>query len=173
MGMSKKTLYKIIVLLCVVILAIITKDSSEITETVIQQEQATLVRVVDGDTVLVRIDGKEQSVRLIGVDAPEVKGPYAELECYGNESKDYLSELLPTEDQVILEYDDSQGRYDKYDRILAYIFLGEKNIGEYMIQNGYAQEFTYKRDYRYQSAFRAAENFANMNDFGLWSECNL
>jgi len=169
--MSKKTLYKIIMLLFVVILGIIMKDAPETNKAVVQQESATVIRVIDGDTIVVSLNGREQSVRLIGVDAPEINSSPRGAECFGPESQSYLVENLKEGDQVVLEYDESQGRYDKYDRLLAYVFLGEQNMGELMIQNGYASEFTYKRDYRYQSAYKAAENFANMNDYGLWIEC--
>lgn len=126
-------------------------------------------RVVDGDTVDIELDGEVTRVRLLGIDTPEVVDPRKPVQCFGQEASDHLHALLDGQD-VTLEYDDSQGVTDKYDRTLAYVLLdGEKNINEQMIRDGFAYEYTYRDAYRYQMEFRNAEREAREGKKGLWS----
>jgi len=82
-------------------------------------EPATVVEVIDGDTVTVQVDGRRAVVRLIGVDAPESSGPYTTPECYAAEST--LRDLLARSGwQVVLERDRSE--VDAYDRLLRYLW---------------------------------------------------
>ena len=78
-------------------------------------------RVVDGDTVKVELDGDDVSVRLIGMNTPETVKPDSPVECFGPESSDFAKETL-TGARVTLEFDESQGRTDQYDRVLAYVW---------------------------------------------------
>jgi len=80
-----------------------------------------VVRVVDGDTVVLLVDGKETTVRLIGVDTPETVHPLKPVEAYGKEAAWFLSNLLSGE-EVYLEYEPGPSRQDKYGRTLAYLY---------------------------------------------------
>lgn len=129
-----------------------------------------VVKVVDGDTVVIKRNGKSETLRLIGMDAPETttlrKGV---VECFGKEATRRAEELLEGE-SVALETDSSQGTYDKYERTLAYIILPDgRNFAEVMIQEGYAHEYTYSAPYTYQKQFRAAQTLAKQNKTGLWN----
>ena len=124
--------------------------------------------VIDGDTIKVEIGGKTESVRLIGIDAPET------YECYASESTDKAT-LKMLGQLVTLEVDDSQGDRDKYDRLLRYVFLPDgSDYGLYAVKYGYAFEYTYSSQYKYQSEYRTAENWAENYGEGLWSPntCN-
>src|SRR3954454_1395853 len=66
---------------------------------------ALVVRVVDGDTVMVNIGGREESARLIGIDTPETKRPDTPVECFGPEASDRMHALLPPDPPVRLELD--------------------------------------------------------------------
>lgn len=128
-----------------------------------------VLEVVDGDTVKVSIDGSSTTLRLIGLDTPETKDPRKPVQCFGREASAHGHELLDGQ-AVELEYDDSQGRLDKYDRTLAYVWLPDGRLyNQVMIEEGYAHEYTYDLPYRYQADFRAAERQARSNDRGLWS----
>ena len=124
-------------------------------------------RVVDGDTFKIIYNGEEKSVRLIGIDTPETVHPDKDPECYGQEASNYLKNKIEGK-TVTLEFDETQGLYDAYDRLLAYAFLGEENVNYEIVANGYGKEYTYNLPYKYQSEFKAAENKAKNSKVGLW-----
>jgi len=95
--------------------------------------------VVDGDTIIVIIDGKKEKVRLIGVDAPETDGPYTKEEPYGREASAFTKKVTEGEN-VRLEYD--WQKRDKYGRILAYVYLEDGTfLNAELIKQGYATVF--------------------------------
>ena len=131
-----------------------------------------VTNVIDWDTITVKLDWKSTSVRLIWVDTPENTAKrYWYPECYWTESKEYLTKLLDWKD-IYLEYDESQGMYDSYDRILAYVFLGSENINKKIISDWYGWEYTYDKPYKYQSDFKEAQKLAEKNNLWLWDTCN-
>lgn len=127
-----------------------------------------VVSVVDGDTVKVRMGGRVETVRLIGIDAPETNAPGRPAQCFARESSAKAKELLAGK-AVRLEFDESQGRHDRYDRLLAYVWVDDVLYNEWMVRHGYAREFTYNMPYRYQAAFQAAEQEARTAGRGLWA----
>ena len=66
---------------------------------------ATLVRVIDGDTIDVTVDGVEERVRLIGIDTPETKKPNTPIQCFGPEASEFTHSLLPDDTKLHLERD--------------------------------------------------------------------
>jgi micrococcal nuclease len=133
-----------------------------------------VVKVIDGDTIDVSIDGKTERLRLIGVDTPETVDPRKPVQCFGKEASNHAKELL-TGKKVSLERDDSQDDRDKYDRLLRYVFLEDgTNYNKQIIADGYAHEYTYNIPYKYQSSFKQAQKDADSNNKGLWSSdtCN-
>jgi len=138
------------------------------------ENQYFVSEVVDGDTVKVEYLGRESSIRLIGIDAPESYAlRYGYVECYGQEVKTYLKNLIEWK-MITLEYDASQGYKDDYKRSLAYIVYNWENINHKLIQDWYAWEFTYDEPYIYQEQFQNSEIQANTNLLWLWnnSTCN-
>jgi micrococcal nuclease len=131
-----------------------------------------VVRVVDGDTIEVNRGGEQVTLRLIGIDTPETVHPTEPVGCWGPEASAQAHKLLDGQ-SVRLEYDASQGRLDKYDRTLAYVWLRDgRMFNEVMIKGGFAEEYTYDGAYRYQQRFRTAEHAAQQRDAGVWSsEC--
>jgi micrococcal nuclease len=134
----------------------------------------SVVRVVDGDTISVLLDGSETKVRLIGINAPESVDPRRPVQCFGKEAAAHMTELL-SQHKVELLYDISQDRYDKYGRLLAYVYRDDGVfINEAMIHDGYAYEYTYKTPYEFQQEFKTTEREARSEANGLWSPltCN-
>lgn len=151
-----------------------TENTSQTQDNLSQEKtliSAKVVEVIDGDTLRVSINNTSSLVRMIGINAPESDGPYREIECYGSEAAQDLEQLLPAGSTVILETDPSQDTYDKYDRLLAYVFLDKVNINEQLIKQGSAHEYTYRTAYRYQTEFKRAEKEARENQLGLWGVC--
>jgi len=110
-----------------------------------------VVKVVDGDTIEVKINDITESVRLIGIDAPEIEEKTKEK---GIESKNYLKNLIGIE-KVRLEADKTQDDRDIYNRLLRYVFLKDGNmVNKMMIEAKMAKEYTFKTKYKYQEEFR-------------------
>jgi micrococcal nuclease len=130
--------------------------------------------VVDGDTVKININGKIETFRLIGIDTPETVDPRKDVQCFGVEASNKAKELLNGK-KVRIETDPSQGTYDKYNRSLGYIYL-ESGLfyNKYMVEQGYAHEYTYGTPYKYQTEFKTAQTSAQTNKLGFWATntCN-
>jgi micrococcal nuclease len=128
-----------------------------------------VVRVVDGDTISASIDGKTETIRFIGIDTPETVDPRKAVQCFGKEASDTTKKLL-TDQRVMLEKDPSQGERDKYGRLLAYVYRADGLfVNQYLVEQGYAHEYTYNAPYKYQAQFKAAEAQARTLGRGLWA----
>jgi len=135
---------------------------------------ATVVRVIDGDTVDVQLAGTEVRVRLIGIDTPEIVDPRTPVQCFASEASDKDHELLDGQ-VVAMEADPSQDDTDRYGRLLRYLWLPDGHIlNQEMVAQGYAFEYTYRVPYKYQDAFKQAQHDARAQQLGLWSPatCN-
>ncbi len=131
-------------------------------------ELATVVSVVDGDTI--KIEGGEV-VRYIGVNTPETVAPNKPVECFGKEASSKNKELVQGK-TVELEKDVSQR--DRYGRLLRFIWIGDMLINEVLVREGYAQVSTYPPDVKYQARFVEAQRLAVAEKKGLWSgDCPL
>ncbi len=143
-------------------------------ETAVAKQTVTdvypVTKVVDGDTLAVEMNGKSVKIRLIGLDTPETVDPRKPVQCFGKEASAKAKGLL-TGMSVRLEKDASQGEYDKYGRLLAYVYLPDgTRFNEYMIAEGYGHEYTYNLPYKYQKEFKAAELQAREMKKGLWAD---
>ena len=125
-----------------------------------------VIRVIDGDTIEVEGLGK---IRLIGIDTPEIVDPRKPVQCFGKEAFQKANEMLSGK-KVHLESDLTQGDKDSYNRALRYVFLEDgTHFNKWMIENGYAHEYTYNLPYKYQQEFKDAQRSARENNRGLWS----
>lgn len=130
----------------------------------------SVVRVIDGDTVIVDVNGQPETLRLIGLDTPETVDPRKPVQCFGVEASNKAKSAL-SEQKVRIETDPTQGTYDKYGRLLAYIFLPDGMLfNKMMIEEGYGHEYTYHLSYKYQKEFKAAEKQARELKKGLWAD---
>lgn len=131
-------------------------------------------RVVDGDTIIVAINGREERLRYIGIDTPESVQPNTPVECFGREAAEANRRLVEGR-TVLLERDVSDR--DRFGRLLRYVYVDDPSSGERVFVNhelvarGYAQVATYPPDVRYESQFRAAQRDARDEGRGLWGEC--
>ena len=135
---------------------------------------ATVLRVVDGDTIHVLLNNNDVTIRMIGIDTPETVDPRKPVQCFGKEASNHARQLLNGA-TVYLEIDNSQGDYDKYNRLLSYIWMSDgRMFNQVMIADGFAFEYTYNRPYKYQAQFKDAQRNAQSQQLGLWSPatCN-
>ena len=122
----------------------------------------TVTRVLDGDTV--KLDSGE-TVRLIGVDAPELHHPELPVQRFGQEAGDFLKRMLEGF-EVTLEMEPAEMK-DKYGRTLAYVWKGDRLANKELIRRGYAYAYT-RFDFRRRDEFLALEKEARRAQYGLW-----
>ena len=127
---------------------------------------AHVVNVYDGDTLTVVLDGARERVRLIGIDAPEVKsnshGPAGEL---GPAAGLYLTALVGGRTvELVLGIKER----DRYGRLLAYVYLDGVFINLEMVRAGYAVVYTVAPDVAHAAEYLAAEREARAEGRGLW-----
>jgi micrococcal nuclease len=142
-------------------------------DVVIDETKEYLVTyVVDGDTFKARIGTKEITVRILGINSPETVDPRKPVECYGPEASDKAKTLLAGK-SVILKSNPNRERRDKYGRYLLYVYEGNMFVNEFLIENGFAREYTVGRPYSFQQEFKKAEGEAQVNKKGLWGKCAI
>ena len=130
-----------------------------------EAERARVERVVDGDTVY--LEGLEDSVRLIGVDAPEAT---TEVECYGPEATEFVERVAGPGSEV--RYLLGEEERDRYGRFLAHLWLPDgRMLGQLLVRQGYGEVLTIEPNTRYAERFDAAEEGARQMGRGLWGMC--
>jgi micrococcal nuclease len=132
---------------------------------------ATIDRVVDGDTVIVRLSGRRERVRLIGIDTPESVKPNTPVQCYGPESSQRTHALLPPGTTVRL-VGDVEAR-DQYKRLLAYVYRADDGlfVNLVLVREGYARPYPFKPNLAHEAEITRAADDARAAGRGLWSHC--
>ncbi|WP_306489276.1 thermonuclease family protein [Anaerococcus octavius] len=139
-----------------------------------------VIRVVDGDTAVIRMKNENQKVRFIGMDTPEYNPIRNISDPWGKEASEFTKNLLENK-IVYLEKDVSET--DKYNRLLRYIWLeppqdlGNPTYGEIenlmingiLVRDGYARAKTYKPDTKYQYELKKIEKSAKNKKLAIWS----
>ncbi len=131
-----------------------------------------VVHVNDGDTIIVQLPSGEETVRLLGVDTPEVKDPRKPVQCFGPEASLHTKQIMAGQ-SVRLEADPTDSDRDKYGRLLRYVYLPDGTLyNAELIQDGYGFAYTVfpltKLD-----QFRQLEHQAQAAYKGLWGACNV
>ena len=144
--------------------------------------EARVIRVVDGDTLKISYCGKNESIRLIGIDTPEsYKGSKAARDArrshtdvsaileLGRTASAFVKSLVKKDDVINIEFDVTLR--DKYGRLLGYVFLPSgKMLNEEIIKSGYANVLTIPPNVRYSAKFSDAYKSAREKKLGLWKE---
>ena len=133
--------------------------------------RATVVRVIDGDTIVVHLGGRDENVRLIGLDTPETHKPDTPVECYGPEASGRMSALLPPGTTVRLVRD-IEAR-DRYGRLLAYVYRDSDGlfIDATMLSEGFAGTLAIPPNLAHRVELDAAVAEAQSARRGLWQAC--
>lgn len=129
---------------------------------------AEVVRVIDGDTIVVRIAGRTERVRYIGIDTPETVKPGTPVECFGPEAN-AANERLVAESRVRLQRDTELR--DRYGRLLAYVYADRALVNEELVRRGYATTLEIEPNTGLAARLAAAERSAEAADRGLWGHC--
>ena len=135
------------------------------------EPNATVKRVIDGDTIDAEIDGSTVRVRMIGIDTPETKKPNTPIQCYGPEASDFTKHTLPP-GTAILIVRDVEAR-DDYGRLLGYVYRADDGlfVNLELAVDGYAKPLTIRPNDAHAAEFVDAARAAEAADLGLWGAC--
>lgn len=133
--------------------------------------EPTVVTVIDGDTIDVRIGYERHRIRLLGIDTPETKDPRKAVQCFGPEASAFTKSLLPKGTIVGLEYDLEQR--DAFNRLLAYVWRSADGtfVNLELVAQGYADILSIAPNTAHADEFRTAMLNAKAAPRGLWAEC--
>lgn len=144
--------------------------------------EVEVTKVSDGDTIRATVDGKNQRIRLIGINSPEIAHPDdgIEAEYFGQEAFAYTKEMLEGK-RVYLSFDEAM--HDQYGRILAYVWLESPKGNEedyafaekhqfncLLLKNGYAKFVRIPPNLTFAKIHKELANSAREAKIGLWSD---
>ena len=141
--------------------------ASLITSAQLDPIMAQVERVIDGDTIRVRHQGKNYTVRLIGVDTPETKPPTEAVQYFGREASAFTKEHLEGK-TVALVRDRIGDTTDLYGRLLRYVYLDGQNFNARLIREGYAHAYQ-GASFSKRQEFIDLEEQAKRRGIGLWN----
>ena len=143
-------------------------------------KRGKIISVLDGDTLKVLYDGRRQTIRLIGIDAPETRRnrkAYKDssrgrrdvdtIVMQGKMAKNYVKTLVKKGDTGRIEFDIE--KRDRYRRLLGYVYLPDgRMLNDLIIRNGYASPLTIPPNVRYWRKFSRSYKYARRHRLGLW-----
>jgi micrococcal nuclease len=130
--------------------------------------QARVVRVVDGDTIVARVDGSDEYVRYIGVDTPETVKPDTPVQCFGPRASDENHRLV--QGRTVRLVFDREVR-DDYGRLLAYVYAGSRFVNAELVRGGYARTLAIEPNTSHAARFHRLAARAARDGRGLWGAC--
>jgi endonuclease YncB( thermonuclease family) len=175
--MKRRTRLIVFELFLLVVLVVVATQTDWLNQgaKVAQKSQPGLYTVSkfdDGDTIVVDMNGVNETVRFIGVDTPETHDPRKPVMCYGQEASDYTKKLIG-KNRVRLQSDSLDTNRDRYNRLLRYIYLPDGTlVNAKLITEGYGLDYPYFPFEKAQE-FKADEIQAKQANRGLWSACQV
>lgn len=164
-----KKLSSVLIIICIAIIVLVfqfingdgpfKKNGSN------DENEFLVTRVVDGDTIVIDHNGKDEKVRLIGVDTPETVKPNTPVQPYGKEASDFTKKHL-TNQYVRLEYD--REKEDRYGRTLAYVWLGDEMFNVILAKEGLAKAKFYPPNDKYRIRINQAQKEAQKQQLNIW-----
>lgn len=135
----------------------------------ISKTQVKLVKAVDGDTITVKFQGKEEKVRFLLVDTPETNHPRLGAQPFGAEAKAFTKKIVENASRLELEFDIGPNR-DKYSRLLAYVYADGVMVQEQLLKKGLARvAYIYPPNTRYVDKFNDLQRISRKQELGIWS----
>jgi micrococcal nuclease len=133
--------------------------------------EGRVVRVVDGDTIHVVVEGRREKVRYIGMDTPETHKPGTPVQCYGRAASALNAQLVAGR-TVRLRMDAE--RRDRYGRLLAYVYRVPDGmfVNAELVRRGYARQLTIPPNVAHAAEFGSLAARARRANRGLWSACS-
>jgi micrococcal nuclease len=165
--MPRRTVLILLVLVVAVFAGRLAIERNEASPSGVRGE---VVRVVDGDTIRVDLDGEEQTVRYIGVDTPESVKPGTAVQCFAKKASERNAQLVRGTD-VKLRFDVE--RRDRYGRLLAYVYRADDGtfVNAALVRGGFARSLTVPPNVAFAQRFAQLQREARQADRGLWRAC--
>lgn len=129
------------------------------------RQEVSFVSCIDGDTANINYEGSVQKLRFLAINTKEIGENEEE---YGYEASNYTCEKLKSAKKIEIEFDNLSDIYDKYDRLLAWVFIDNSLLQLELVEKGYAEVKYIYNDYKYLSELEVAENQAKEKKLGLW-----
>jgi micrococcal nuclease len=145
-----------------------SSDGSSDPDSLPNHLRARVIRAVDGDTALVRLDGRAQYVRYIGVDTPETVKPDTPVQCFGPQASAFDHRLV---DDRTVRLDFDRERQDAYGRLLAYVHVGGRFVNAALVRAGYARTLSIEPNTAHAGLFADLAERAARRGRGLWGRC--
>ncbi|MEK7463989.1 MAG: thermonuclease family protein [Patescibacteria group bacterium] len=134
-------------------------------------EKYQVTNILDGDTFDIRMGKITETVRMIGIDTPETVDPRKPVQCFGKEASEMTKSMLSGR-SVMLKIDKNKSNVDKFGRLLAYAYRDDGLfMNRFLLENGFAREYTYGKAYSLQKEFRKVEKLSKDTKLGLWKKC--
>ena len=134
------------------------------------KETVKFSKCVDGDTIKIIKEEKEYTIRMLAIDTPESVHPTKGIEYYGKEASEYTCNKVTNAKKIELEYDENSDKTDKYDRLLAWVFVDGTLLQKELIEKGYAKIAYLYDDYKYTKELESAQELASVKNIGVWNE---
>jgi micrococcal nuclease len=133
---------------------------------------ARLARVIDGDTIVAQVDGREERIRLIGVDTPETVKPNTPVQCFGPQAHALTARLLGTAGTPLTLRLDRELR-DRYDRLLAYVYRSADGlfVNAQLVRAGAARTLEIAPNTAHAAELSSLQQAARAAGRGLWTAC--
>lgn len=130
---------------------------------------ATVVKVIDGDTVKIKMkNGQDETVRLLLIDTPETVHPSVLEQPFGREASQLAKKLMPPGEQIEVEPGISER--DKYGRLLAYFYVDGVSVNKMLLEKGLARvAYVYAPNTKYIDEFTELQEQARKKELGIWS----
>lgn len=135
--------------------------------------RVTLDKCIDGDTARFFINGESKTVRFLSINAPEIAHDDVLDEFYGNESSEFTCKLLSRASVIKLQYDPKSDKVDKYDRVLAWVYVDGDLLQKELVSKGYAQVKYVYDEYLFSEELKELEVEAKEKKLGMWSDVSI
>lgn len=136
----------------------------------LEKETVEFSSCVDGDTAKFKLNNETIKVRFLAIDTPETKHPTKGEEPYGKEASDFTCDKIKNAKKIELEYDENSDKKDRYDRVLAWVFVDDSLLQSELVKNGLAEVAYLYGDYKYTSLLNDNEEYAKANKLGMYSD---
>lgn len=135
--------------------------------------KVTLDSCIDGDTAKFNIKGEVKTVRFLSIDAPEIAHDGMEADYYGDEASNYTCKALKNASIIKLEYDPKSDEVDKFDRVLAWVYVDNELLQEKLVRDGYARVRYVYDDYLYSNKLKDIQKEAKKEKLGIWKDISV
>ena len=128
---------------------------------------------VDGDTMKVKIEGEEKTVRFLAIDTEESVSK-KELNTYmGKKASNFTCKKIKNAEKLEIEYDPSSNKLDKYNRVLGWVYVDDKLLQETLVEKGYAKVAYLYGDYKYTETLKEKQKKAKEEKKGIWNKNDI